>query len=371
MRFSCEREKFLTAFQTAAAVAPIRSPKSILRSIKLLVAEQRATLLATDMECAIRVEVPGIEMEVAGSVMLPVDRVGSILRESRDEKLLVETNDEGTCIRGERSEFKLQGEDPGEFPPVQEFHDEQYYEVSSRLFHELVRRTLFATDTDSSRYALGGVLLEFEPEKITAVGTDGRRLAKMEGPSTLVGEISPSESTTIVPAKSMQLMERSFVSAEGPLRLTVHANDLVVQTDQITIVSRLVEGRFPKWRDVFPKQRESRQVTIPVGPFHSAVRQAAIVVTDDSRGVDFAFGEGMLELSASAAEVGEAHVRMPISTEGEPVTVSLDPRYVSDFLKVLDAEKNIVFDIENSDSAALLTTDDGFGYVVMPMAKER
>src|SRR5690349_8259947 len=110
MKITCQRDKFLTAFQTAAAVAPSRSPKPILQNVKLEVAADRATLIATDLEVGIRIDVTGIEVEAPGSAVLPVSRFGSILRESTDEKIRLETDGQGTVVRGERSEFRLPGE---------------------------------------------------------------------------------------------------------------------------------------------------------------------------------------------------------------------------------------------------------------------
>ena len=371
MKFTCERDKILSAFQTAATVAPSRSPKPILRNVKLVVGEQATTILATDMEAAVRLEVEGIQVESPGTAVLPVAEFGSILRESTDVKLCVESDMQGTLVKGEHSEFKLPGENPDEYPEVVSFEDENYHELSARLAQELIRRTLFATDTESSRYALGGVLLEFEADKITAVGTDGRRLAKMEGPCQTVGTCEQDGSTTIVPAKSMQLIERALGSVDTDVRMAVHANDILVKSARATIYSRLVEGRFPKWRDVFPARREAVQIELAVGPLHSAVRQAAIVASEESRGIDFSFGDGTLVLSGTTAEVGQTRVELPIPYDGPTIALVLDHRYVSDFLRVLDPEKVITFEIENSESAAVLSTDDGYRYVIMPLARER
>jgi DNA polymerase-3 subunit beta len=371
MKFTCERDKILSAFQTAATVAPSRSPKPILQNVKLMVGEQQATLTATDMEVAIRLEVPGIEVEAPGSAVLPVGRFGSILRESTDAKLLVEADPQGTTVRGERSEFKLPGENPDEYPEIASFSDENYHELPARLLRELIRRTLFATDTESSRYALGGILLEFEAEKATAVGTDGRRLAKMEGPCQTVGTCERDDMTTIVPAKSMQLIERAMTDLDAEVRIAAHTNDILFKSPRAMIYSRLVEGRFPKWRDVFPTRREAVKIELAVGPLYSALRQAAIVASDESRGIDFAFGEGSLVLSGETAEVGRSRVEFPVPYDGPTITLALDHRFVSDFLKVLDPERVMTFEIENADSAALLSTDDGYGYVVMPLARDR
>ena len=371
MKFVCERDKLLSAFQTAATVAPSRSPKPILQNVKLIVTQQQATLLATDMETGIRIDVPGIEVETVGNAVLPVGRFGSILRESMDAKLLVEAEPQGTVVRGDRSEFKLPGQNPDDFPEVASFVEDNYHELSARLLKELIHRTLFATDTESSRYALGGVLLEFTGDKITAVGTDGRRLAKMEGPCKTVGHCSYDDTTTIVPARSMQLIERAFTELDAEIRIAVHANDILLKSPRVMIYSRLVEGRFPKWRDVFPKRREAVQIELAVGPVYAALRQASIVANDESRGIDFAFTEGSLVLSGSTAEVGQSRIEMPVGYAGPALTVSLDHRFVADFLKVLDPEKTFTFDIENTESAAVMTTDDGYGYVVMPLARDR
>ena len=109
MKVTCEREKLLSAFQTAATVAPSRSPKPILQNVKLEVGDTGAILMATDLEVGIRSEVEGIEVETPGAAVLPVDRFGPILRESVDAKLYLESDLQGTTVRGERSEFRLPG----------------------------------------------------------------------------------------------------------------------------------------------------------------------------------------------------------------------------------------------------------------------
>jgi DNA polymerase-3 subunit beta len=299
-----------------------------------------------------------------------VAQFGSILREIADTTLLIETDAHSTVVRGERSELRLAAENPDEFPAVSGFAESSFHLVPARLFRELIRRTLFATDTESSRYALGGVLLEMVSDRITAVATDGRRLARMEGPAQSVEGHQTREATTIVPTRAMQLIERSLSDADAEIQVAARANDLLVHSPRTTIYSRLVEGRFPKWRDVFPDRRGAIQIEIATGPLYAAVRQAAIVASDESRGIEFTFGDGSLVLAGSTAEIGQSRIELPIAYPGAPVTVTLDHRFVADFLKVLDAEKTVHVDIENGESAALFTTDDGYGYVVMPLARD-
>ncbi|MGO8689255.1 MAG: DNA polymerase III subunit beta [Thermoguttaceae bacterium] len=371
MKVTCEREKLLHAFQTAASVAPTRSPKPILQNLKLEVTAERAILMGTDLEVGIRIDVPGIVIEAPGSVVLPIARFLSILRESSDEKLEMESDGRKSQVRGARSEYQLPSENPDEFPVVTAFEEEKYHEMPARFFRETIRRTVFATDNESSRYALGGVLIELTGEGITAVATDGRRLARQEGPAKAVGSHQSGDRTTIIPTRAMQLLERALADNDENIQLAARDNDVLVKSGRATIYSRLVEGRFPKWRDVFPRRENNLRVELTAGPFYAAVRQAAIVTSEERRGVDFTFGEGKVVLAAHGAEYGESHIEMPIAYDGAEVVITLDPRYLSDFLRVLDPEQTITLELRDAESAAVCFTEDGYGYVIMPLARDQ
>ena len=369
MKIICEREAFHAAYQIAASVAPTRSPKPILQNVKLEATEQGTVLTATDLEVGVRVEAQGVQVERPGVVVLPVAQMNSILRESSDDQLTIELKETTIEVRGQHSRFKLPSNAPEEFPAVPKFDEEKYHTIESRLFKEMIRRTLFATDVESTRYALGGVLLEMDEKSIVAVGTDGRRLAKMEGPALSVGGHSSGESSTIVPTKSMQLIDRALLDNDSEIEIAARGNDILVRSPRAIISSRLVEGRFPKWRDVLPQRTGAQQISLTVGPFFSALRQAAIVASQESRGIEFLFSEGNLVMTGMTADVGESQVEMPISFEGEPIKLCLDHRFVGDFFRVLDADRTITLEIQDAESAALFTTDDGYGYVVMPLSQ--
>jgi DNA polymerase-3 subunit beta len=370
MKATCERDKLLHAFQMAASVAPARSPKPILQNVKLEVTSEKAILMGTDLEVGVRVEVPGITVEAPGSVVLPRDRFGKILSESSDETLSLESDGGKVIVRGQRSQFQLPSENPDEFPSVLAFEEQKFHEMPARFFREVVRRTVYATDNESSRYALGGVLIELAANSLTAVATDGRRLARQEGPATSVGGHVSGDTMTIIPTKTMQLLDRALSDNEENIQLAARDNDILVRSGRATIYSRLVEGRYPKWRDVFPRRDGMVKIEMTVGPFYAAVRQAMIVTSEERRGVDFTFGGGKIILTGHGAELGESQVELPIAYDGADVGITLDPRYLSDFLKVLGPEKTFTIELRNAESAAICTTDDGYAYVIMPLARE-
>ncbi len=371
MKITIDREEFQKIFLVAAVVAPTRSPKAILQNVKLVADSQETILMATDTEVGVKLKVPGVIVEQPGSAVIPVGRLSMILRESNDEQIKIEVSDSKITVKGKQSKFQLLGQNPEEFPDVDDFSGEDHYEVSAMVLRELIKRTLFATDNESSRYALGGVLLEIGENEIVAVGTDGRRLAKMEGKCKRVGKPMANQGTTIVPARSMQLIERILPEDETVVSLIPRANDLLLKDNKGVLYTRLVEGRFPKWRDVIPKRTDSTKIDLAVGPMYSSLRQAAIVASEESRGIDFTFKDGTLVLSNETAEVGQSRIEMPVVFDGEPFTITLDNRYVADFLKVLSPEKIFTLDVQGAEQAAYCSTEDNYGYVIMPVQKDR
>lgn len=370
MKIRCPKEPLLAALQSASAVVPARSPKPVLTNVKVEATRDAVVLLATDLEVGIRVEIEGVEISAPGTVLLPSGRLMAIVREC-PAGTVFDISSDGTAalVKAPRSEFRLPAEDPLEFPAVATFPSGGCVELATPLVRELVRRTVFATDSESSRYALGGVLVEVAASSVIAVGTDGRRLARMQGPAEAkeggIGDAQP-----IVPARAMQLVERCLGGADQPVHLAVRGSEILVKTGGTTISARLVEGRFPRWRDVFPDRPEAIRVQLVAGPLLAAVRQAAIVTSEQSKGVDFSFEPGQLVLAGRSAESGESRVELPIDHAGATVRIKLDPRFMSDFLRVLDPAAAVTVELTDAQSACVCSTEDGYGYVIMPLAAD-
>ena len=370
MKVHFHRPSLAAALQVVAGVVPSRTPKEVLRNIKLQVAGGKATLLATDAEIGVRCEVPGAEIESEGETLLPAARMTAIIRELLDDSVDISVAADAVRIKTDKSEFRLSAVDPSEFPPVAEFGDEQYYSIPAPRLGEAIRRTVFATDAESSRYALGGVLLELSREKVIFAATDTRRLAVFETACRFQGSGSPNEAPPVIPTKALTLIERSIPDGDSEALLAVHPNEVLVKVGSSTIYSRLVEGRFPKYRDVIPTNAD-KSVEFVVGPFHSAIRQAQIVTEEDSRGVDFKLTPGLLTLTSKSADVGQSIIQLPIVYEGPEMAVLFDPRFIADFLRVLEPEKQIRLELMDAESAAVFRTDDAYTYVVMPLSRDR
>ncbi|MEO1999446.1 MAG: DNA polymerase III subunit beta [Planctomycetaceae bacterium] len=376
MKIRCHRPTLAAAFQVVSGVVPSRTPKEILKNVKLVFGDRSlskdhaAVLIGTDQEIGIRYEIADVESDTAGEVLLPTARFASILREVHDDQIVIEVMEDSICIQAGQSEFRLGVIDPAEFPAVAGFDDVDYVSVPANDLKQMIRRTVFATDVESHRYALGGVLLDRQGESLTMAATDSRRLAVVRSACTVHGVSDTKNTEPVVPSKALTLVERSLSEDSDDALIAVHANDVVIKCGNSTIYSRLVEGKFPRYRDVIP-QDSPISIELVTTQFYSAIRQSQIVTSDESRGVDFSFSEGLLTLNSRSPEVGQSKIEMPISFTGESLTITFDPRYVAEFLRVLDAEVQLEMQLTDSESAVVFRAGDDCTYVVMPLSQDR
>lgn len=370
MKISVSRPLISNALATVSGVVPTRTTREILKNVKLVVpGDGTAILIGTDQEVGIRYQIAEIESKSTGELLLPTQRVSAILRELTGPDVTLEVSGSSLIIRSGQSEFNLAVEDPAEFPDVTGFEGKSYYAVNGAALKLGIQRTIFAADVESTRFALGGVLTEFHSDHVTLAATDSRRLAVYSAVASAQGSAAEEIVAPVIPAKAMQLIERSIQNGEQEVQISIRTNDILVQAGTSTIYARLVEGRFPRYQDVIPTESTTR-ISFVVGPFLSAVRQAMIVTNAESKGVDFHFGSESLKIKSSASDVGTSNVELPISLEGEPLTVTFDPKFIADFLRVLDSSSQVTLTLVDENSAALFQTDDQYQYVVMPLAKD-
>jgi DNA polymerase-3 subunit beta len=311
MKAICHREGLLSAVQLASAALPARDvAQPILKNIKAVAEEGRCTLMATDRELGIRLDVRGLTVQEPGEAILPASRLVQILREAPDEELAIEADASACVVRGQQAEFEMPSEDPAHFPDLPTFEEENYHELSAGALREMIRRTVFAAaDGEATRFSTTGVLWELEGDQARLVATDGRRLA---------------------------------------------------------LASRLVDGRFPPYRDAFPK-KPAVKVPLPVAPFFAAVRQAKIMTDDDSKRVTFAFAKGKLTLEARGATTGRSKVEMPLEYDAKPISIGFNPDVLVEMLRVLPDDADLLLELVDGNSPALFRQGGDYSYLVMPL----
>ncbi len=369
MKVVCPREALLGATQLVGVAVAVREIKPILRNLKAIATGDHFTLMATDLEFGIRHEMRGLRIESKGEAILPAAKLTQILREATDADLVVEADESKVLVRGEVNEWEMASENPSEFPDIPTFSDKQYHEVSAGVLSKMIRRTVFAAAKESTKFAMTGVLWEVEGKNVRLVATDSKRLALATGPVISHDAGETKGQSHLVPTKAMQLLERHVqtLAEDAMVRVSLRPNEALFRTDTTTIYSRLVEGRYPPYREIFPKKAAAR-INLPVGAFLTAVRQSAIMTDDETKRVAFHFDKNQLTMQAHGPTTGRSKVPMPIEYDGSAIDINFDPSYLVEMLRVLQPEDSLVLELVDGGKPALFKCGSDYSYLVMPLS---
>jgi DNA polymerase-3 subunit beta len=352
-----------------AAVAA-RELKPILRNLKVIADQRGLTLIATDLELGMRHELRSPRVEEEGSAILPTQKITQILREATDEELTIEADESRVLVQGSQCEWEMPSENPDEFPDIPVQLDEQSHEAPSGVIAQMIRRTIFAVAKESTKFAMNGVLWEIDGKNLRLVATDSKRLAlAISPPLTRVAAIDAKANSHLTPTKAMQLLERHLAHLPGdaPLNFSLRANDALFRTETTTLYTRLVEGRYPPYREIFPKKTNAK-IVLSVGPFLTAIRQSAIMTDEESRRVAFHFDKGQLTLQAQGPSTGRSKVPLAIEYDGAPLDIQFDPTFLIEMLRTLGPEDPLTLELIDGMKPALFKSGSEYSYLVMPMA---
>ena len=365
MKVICNRGALLEALTVAGNVVVARTPKPVLQCVKLVAAADKLTLSATDLEVAIRYTDAQVQVESEGETLVPADKLRDIVRESTDDTLSFELVGEQAVIKGADSQFKIYTQRAEEFPPIPEQDEAPDFTVPGGQLKQLIGQTLFAAAREGTRYAFNGVLLTVDGLIAKLVSTDGRRLAQAKGGVAREGDAKKDLGKSIVPAKALNLVDKLIADPEQPVGISIRENQIVFHTPDATLTSNLVEGQFPPFEDVIPKDTD-KKMTAATAEFLSAVRRAALLTTEESKGVRMAFSSEGVTLSSRSAESGEAEVKFACKYDGGDLEIGFNPQFLTDALKVVDTDE-ITLELTAPNRPGLLRGGDDFLYVIMPV----
>lgn len=363
MKVIAQTSALQEALALMGSIVATRTPKPVLQCVKLIAEKKTLTLLATDLEAGARYQITAVQVEEEGEALIPADRFNGIVREAGgEESLTIETEKETCHIRGAGSHFKIFGYDPGEYPAVPDFTGDGSFQIAAGQLSEMIGRTLFSTAKTHSHYAISGVLWEATGKKLQLVATDGHRLAQAKGSLT---KAVAEPVSAIVPAKLMSLIQRIAGDGEETLEVSVQENQILVRTARAVLVSSLVQGNFPKYGDVIPKE-STRKATINTSEFEHRIRQAALLTNEESKGVKLNFQADQVTLSSRAPEAGEAEVTCPVKFGGDGLEMAFNPMFLVDALRVINSDE-ISFEMTASNKPAVIKSGSDFLYVLMPV----
>ncbi len=364
MKANFNRAALAEALGLLTSVAPSRTPKPILRCVQITAEDKEVRICATDLEVGINYSISEVQVETAGEVIVPADRLAAIVRESVDEVLVLEASD-GKCeIKGADSHFTVYGQEPGQYPVVPGFEGDAEIEIGLSNLQAGIEQCLFATAKESSRYAINGVLWEIKNKKLMMVATDGRRLARCRVNLTAAPKGDVPENL-IVPGKAMGLLDKIGGNEKDTVAVKLLDNQILMSCANVVISSNLVEGNFPKYEDIIPTDYD-KKLTMSTEATLSAARRSSLLANEESKGIQLSLSTDKIVFSGRAPETGDAQVDMAIDYKGEPISIGFNPQFLIDALRVIRAA-DFELELGDPDRPGLLKSGKDFLYVLMPI----
>ncbi|MBU1906009.1 MAG: DNA polymerase III subunit beta [Candidatus Omnitrophica bacterium] len=263
-------------------------------------------------------------------------------------------------IDADGCQFKIMGLPREEFPKLPDFQDKEAIKLEQAVLKRLLNLTSFAVSSDETRYILNGILVKIHNNTLTLVATDGKRLAIAE--KKLAQEIN-KDISVIVPVKAIRELDRNL-KEEGELSLILSANQILFGLDNVTIVSRLIEGEFPDYRQVIPPPSDNK-IKIDREQLLLAAKRSTLLSTPDYQAVKFEVFKNKLVLSKSTPDVGESREEVPVEYQGKELVIGFNPAYLIDVLRNLTNE-SVEFEVSDTEKPGVLRID-GYVYIVLPM----
>jgi len=364
VKIQCGVRELIEALAIAASATAAKSAKQIMMNVFATANGSSLTLYGTDAEVSASVTL-SVSCDGGGDFLIPTRRLSSILAELMVETVELTVTEKGIRIQSTGVDFRLSNESAAEYPSMSSGQSDKWFKISSVALKKLIQRTIFARDSNSTRYALGGVLFEVDKGELTCAATDSRRLAVCN--FTVGGEVDLTM-RGVIPVKILKMVDRI---APCELEVSITDNSIVFRSETMTFTSRVVEGRFPRWRDVVPK-KFGIELNVMSHMAATAVRQAMVVTTEESRGVVVSLAEGLVTIKSQSSDVGSSDIELMVSAPIDAeCSLTIDPKYVSDFLKCVPAEDLVYWRMNDADSAMMLTDGENFRYVIMPLAQDR
>ena len=334
MRFTISREQLQEGLAAVAASIPAKTTLPVLANILVETTEHGIRLSGTDLDIAVSTEVPA-DVETPGAITIPARKLSEIARELPPAPVKISASGEQRIsLECGRSRFKLLGLPRDEFPTFPTVRFNESWKVKRGDLQKLIAATSFAVSTEESRPILNGVLWELRPERMRMVATNGHRLSRME--LTIASEGAPS-SDLIVPPKALEQIRRLF-SGDEELEIARGENHLGFRSPKTSVFTRLIEGPYPNYEQVIPKDNDKVAVADKVA-LAGALKRMSVIASDQTHRIRLSFNAGMLKFSVQTPDLGEAQDELPVRYEGDPLDIGFNATYLLEILKYIPTDE--------------------------------
>lgn len=370
MEFTIEKELFVKALQKIQGIVEKRNTMPILSNVLIEAGDETLTFTATDLEVGMK-STYSANVIRKGRITLSAKKLYEIIRELPEEQIRLVTKDnDWVDISCGKAKFTIVGLSPDEFPFFPKISENSFISLKSDVLSRMIEQTSYAICHDETKYNLNGILFKISKEDdvqiLRLVATDGHRLCVAEQAINEV-DIEMLDKGIIFPKKGIFELKKLCDEEQSDILLGFIDNSAAVIKGNTTVVMRLVDGEFPDYTRVIPVGN-NREITVKRDIFLHSLKRMAILSSEKFKGIKFEIDNGMMEISSSNPELGEAREELEVRYEGEKITTRFNARYLIDVLNVFD-EEEIQLLLRDEMSPAILkpATSNEFLSVIMPM----
>lgn len=371
MKFKINRDHFSNGLAQVLNVVGSKAAMPILSNVLIEAEKDHISLTTTNLDLGIRCRIKA-EVKEGGSITLPVKRLSTIVRELPNVDVSFDTtaNHQAKIASG-GSNFRIMGIGAEEFPKLPDSADDKSFSLPQGELSGMLGNVSYAQSTDETRYILNGVYFSFKDGKFTLVATDGRRLALVGKEMTIPAN---SAGAIILPAKTVAELLRLLGKGEkvkiafNERRATFQietGKDAGGLIDSIFLYSKVVEGNYPNYQQVIPKETHQR-IKLERELFLHCVHRAALVTSEKSNSVKMKLTANLLEVMASSPDFGESHESVAVQYSGPDLQVAFNPQFIMDPLRALTKDE-VFFELKDEVSPGVFKTLDNFICVIMPV----
>jgi DNA polymerase III subunit beta len=334
MRFTISREKLQEGLAAVGASIPAKTTLPVLANILVETTDKGIRLSGTDLDIAVSTEVVA-DIETAGAITIPAKKLTEIARELPPSPVkIAAVGEQRITLDCGRSHFKILGLPRDEFPSFPSVRFSESWRIRSGDLQKLISHTSFAVSTEESRPILNGVLWELKPESMRMVATNGHRLAKMEVPIKSSG--APA-ADLIVPPKALEQIRRLF-PADEELEIARGDNHLGFRSPFTAVFTRLIEGPYPNYDQVIPKDNDRVAIADKVA-LTSALKRMSVIASDQTHRIRLSFNSGLLRFSVQTPDLGEATDELAVRYTGDQLDIGFNASYLLEILRYIPTDE--------------------------------
>ena len=364
MKFSIQREDLLKPLQQVIGVVERRQTLPVLGNVLLNANKKSVRLTATDLEVELQSQV-NVAVTETGDITLPARKLLDICRTLPAEAQLdLSVKDGRALVRSGKSRFTLSTLPATEFPVIDKIKSARKFSIQEKALHGLIERTAFAMAQQDVRYYLNGLMLEPANGTLRAVATDGHRLAMCE----LMADVGEGvEQQVIVPRKGVQELQRLLEHKDLDIQVEIGSNHIRITTDELRFTSKLIDGSFPDYQRVMPKNADKR-LMINRDLLRQALTRTSILSNEKYRGIRMDISENNIKIQSHNQDKEEAVEEIDANYDDDAIVIGFNVTYLLDVLNVINTD-DVEMYLCDGNSSALINKpgDTACRYVVMPM----